>query len=208
VGAGRSLPGRTRQPSPTASRSWTATVAPRCRCTLSSVRPPDWQTRPDRRPIVFVILGVIVLGFAGFLASDVVAEYDDRAIIHDRGQRVKATVVEVLERGRRDETQHVRTRLPDGRTADVDLADSAQRWSEPGRSIRITVDPTDLSRNLPDDILYREVPFTVAMIMHIGPVVLVATGWFIAAAVTARNASWQSKTPGPPQPDRAAGHGT
>ncbi len=62
----------------------------------------------------------------GFLVPDVVWEYDDRAIHNSRGRAMTATVVKVLERSRTDEALYVRGSLPDGRTVDVDLADSDQ----------------------------------------------------------------------------------
>lgn len=176
-------------------------MARRGRCTLISVKRLGWLTRSDktgRRAIVPVVFGLAVLGFAGFLAPDVVSEYDDRAILHSRGQEVTATVIEVLERSRTDLALYVRSRLSDGRTVDVYLAESDQLGAEPGTSIRVTVDPTDLGRNMPADLLAREDPFVVAMIKYIGPVVLFAVGWFVFAAVIARRAS---RRPSTQQPD-------
>lgn len=177
-----------------------ADLADRLRGTLRNVALLDWLTRSDakrRRAIVPVLFGVVLLGLAGYLVTDVSKEYDDRAILHARGEGVVVSVTEVLDRSRTNDALYVRGKLPDGRIVEVDLADSDQLGAEAGAAVRVTVDPTDLSRNMPTDLFAREDPFMVAVIKYVGPIVLFAVGWFTFGAVIAHNASRRPTTQRP-----------
>lgn len=166
---------------------------------LTSVR-LGWLTRADakgRHAIVPVLFGLILLGLAGFLVPDVIEEYDDRAVLRARGENAVATVTEVLDRSRTNDALYVRGKLPDCRIVEIDLTDTDQLGVEVGTAVRVTVDPGDLSRNMPTEVFEREDSFFFAEVKYVGPIVLFAAGWFVFGAVIAHSASRRPVSPGP-----------
>ncbi|WP_329000875.1 hypothetical protein OHA18_41400 [Kribbella sp. NBC_00709] len=106
--------------------------------------------RGERRGwLVPAFLGVAGLVLAGVFMSNVIDEYDARAILRARGQQVTATVTEVTEYSRSNESLEVRATLPDGQLVDVDFAESNQLGAKVGQLVQVTIDPNDIRTSMP-----------------------------------------------------------
>jgi hypothetical protein len=136
-----------------------------------------------------VVLGFAALALAGWLTLDVVDEYDDRAILRARGIQVTATVTEVIETNRSNESLEVRAALPDGRSVDVDFAESNQLGAKRGQPIQVTVDPGDLLVSMPTDQLNNGRSFANSLAATSGPFAIFAIGCFVFTFIRAREES-------------------
>jgi hypothetical protein len=147
----------------------------------------NWLLRVLRlRSLGPVILGVVALALAGAFMITVVDEYGDRSILRARGERVTATVTEVIEYNRSNESLEVRAALTDGRLVDVDFAESDQLGASVGQFIQVTIDPTDASLSMPTDQLNNGQSFAYKLVATSGPFALFALGCFVFAFIRAR----------------------
>jgi hypothetical protein len=120
---------------------------------------------------------------------NVVDEYDARSILRARGQHVTATVTEVIEYNRSNESLEVRAALPDGRLVDVDFAESNQLGAKVGQPVRLTIDPGDLLVSMPTDQLNNGQSFASSLAANSGPLALLGIGCFVFAFIRARERS-------------------
>lgn len=144
--------------------------------------------------MVPVFLAVAALALAGAFLSNVIDEYDARAILSARGQQVTATVSEVTEYNRSKESLAVRAILPDGRLMDVDFAESNQLGAKVGQPVRVTIDPNDIRTSMPTDQLNNGQSFTSGLAATSGPFALFAIGCFVFAVIRDNEAIRRTET--------------
>ncbi|WP_132291306.1 hypothetical protein [Kribbella sp. VKM Ac-2568] len=150
----------------------------------------NWSLRvPRRRWMVPVFLGVAALTLACAFMINVVDEYSDRSVLRARGQQITATVTEVLEYNRSNESLEVRVALPDGRLVDVDFAASNQLGTQVGQPVQVTIDPGDLLASMPTDQLNNGQSFASNLAVNSGPFALFAIGCFVFTFIRARESS-------------------
>jgi hypothetical protein len=155
----------------------------------------NWLLRvPRLRWLRPVVLGVAALLLAGAFMLNVVDEYDDRSILRARGERVTATVTEVIEYNRSNESLEVRAALTDGRLVDVDFAESDQLGARVGQLIQVTIDPTDAYLRMPTDQLNNGQSFASKLVATSGPFALFALGCFVFAFIRTREEARHTDT--------------
>lgn len=112
--------------------------------------------RVDMRPQRLLMFALVSLAAVALLAAWLVekrgvAEKADEAVLLKEGVVVTASVIEVTNYGQYGVPLEVEVRLPDGRTAEVDVSES-DRAVRPGSQLEILVQPSHISNNRPTDV--------------------------------------------------------